>query len=101
MLRRAAYLFCAIPFFLLAQAPSGARAAERRVIAIFDLRTKGISLAPETLSALTEYVGARLASSEVYAIVPQATLKHQVQQHQVDSYKDCYDEACQIEVGKE
>lgn len=36
-----------------------------------------------------------------YKIVPREQIRLRLQQEKADSYRACYDEACQIELGKE
>jgi hypothetical protein len=80
---------------------SAVAADQRVVVAVFDAESKGVSLPPDVLSRLSDYVASRLASTSIYAIVPQADVRNRIQQAKAESYKDCYDQACQIEIGKE
>jgi hypothetical protein len=83
-----------------ALAPAAARAYQPPVIAVFDLRD-GSGLSPEQVDQLTTYLGARLAEGTVFSVVPRAQLKAALDEQKKTSLEACYDEACQIEIGKE
>ncbi len=53
------------------------------------------------LEPLSGYMGARLVASGRYLVVPTEELKRVLAAQKAASYKDCYAESCQIEVGKE
>ncbi|MCB9645569.1 MAG: SUMF1/EgtB/PvdO family nonheme iron enzyme [Deltaproteobacteria bacterium] len=75
--------------------------AERPVVAVFALENKGTRFKQEELDRLLDYVGASLTSSGRYTVVPQDELKRALQTQKAASYKACYAESCQIEIGKE
>lgn len=76
-----------------------ALAAERPVIAVFDIEAKDTSLSVKTLSSLTDYLTASLAAS--YRVVPRAEVKARLREGQKESFNACVDESCQIAIGKE
>jgi formylglycine-generating enzyme required for sulfatase activity len=80
--------------------PSLAR-AERPVVAVFALENKGTRFKPEELDRLLDYIGAALAESGRFQVVPQDELKRALSTQKQESYKACYAESCQIEIGKE
>ncbi|MBI4816421.1 MAG: hypothetical protein HY791_09185 [Deltaproteobacteria bacterium] len=68
-------------------------------LAVFDLRAD-TSFDPEWVSTLSEYFVIRLASAG-FRIVPKEEVKRRLAEDRRRSYDACYDEACQIEIGKE
>jgi iron(II)-dependent oxidoreductase len=81
-----------------------ARAQDRPIVAVFDIedtREKKVQLAPEKLRSLTDYLSNKLAIGGKFKIVPRANVYGALQAKKSESYKECYDEACQIEIGKE
>jgi hypothetical protein len=79
-----------------------ARAA-KPVLAVFDVydaRPKG-KFNNQELQQLTLYLMAKLAEGEVFSVVPRDQVVAAISGQKKDSYKACYDEQCQIELGKE
>lgn len=70
------------------------------VIAVFDIENRGASFEAAALSNLTDYLAARL-SENGYQLVPRAEIKTRLREAQAESYRECFDQACQIELGKE
>ncbi|MBN2496741.1 MAG: formylglycine-generating enzyme family protein [Deltaproteobacteria bacterium] len=73
---------------------------ERPVLAVFDIEVRGPQFTPETLSRLTDYLGSLMARRG-YQVVPRSQLKERLLEVKRGSYRECFDESCQIEVGKE
>lgn len=69
------------------------------VVAVFDLQSRAIGR--RTASNLTDYVATRLAATGRYKVVPRASLRRALSAEKVASYRPCFDDACQIEIGKE
>jgi hypothetical protein len=70
---------------------------DRPILAVFDLQTKTIELAPEQIDALTEYLTARLTASGAYPCIPRSQLKDWRAAQKQQSYESCVDQACQLE----
>jgi len=92
----AALLLCAL----------GARAEEaatkeRPIVAVFQLQDKGKKLDAATLDQLTELLASALAEGGVFRIVPPGDIRRALVEKSKESYKECYDQACQIELGRE
>ena len=51
--------------------------------------------------ALSEYAATQLAADHRYAIVPTSEIRRALRREKAESFAQCYDEACQIELGKE
>jgi hypothetical protein len=69
------------------------------VIAVFDVQDAAKSFDGPTTDQLTEYLVARV--SEVgYRVVPRDQLRTQLVEAKVEGYKECFEQSCQIELGK-
>ena len=75
--------------------------AVRPIVAVFDIETKNVSLKRSFVDALSDYLITRLAETGNYRVVPRAELKQRLLETKKHSYKECYDQACQIELGRE
>lgn len=95
----------AAAFLVAAFALSPARQAraEKAVIAVFDIydaRPKG-KFSTQELQQLTMYLMAKLAEGQSFRIVPREQVIAAISGTKKDTFKACYDEQCQIELGKE
>jgi hypothetical protein len=70
------------------------------MIAVFDVDVSGLTLAPETLENLSDYLATRLAETGQYQVVPRTDVKARLVEVKTESYKECFDETCQIALGK-
>lgn len=70
------------------------------VVAVFDVEDASKRLDEETRSSLSEYVAARMTEAGGYRVVPRDQMRMRLQQEKVQGYKACFDESCQIELGK-
>ena len=84
----------------LASSASGAHAAPP-VVAVFDIDDQGAALGRDLLTRLADLVSSELVRSGAYRVVPRDDLKRRLTNQKAESYKDCYSESCQIEIGKE
>ena len=75
-------------------------AEERPILAVFDMEDRGAGLSKETLNNLTDYLAAMLTEGG-YQIIPRTQIRERLKQQQSESYKECFDQSCQIELGKE
>src|SRR5262249_41056226 len=73
--------------------------AEVSVLAVFELITSDPGVQP-ILEQLTDYLATRLAETGRYRIVPREQLRRVLVEQKKESYGDCIDESCQIELGK-
>lgn len=76
------------------------RPAQRPVIAVFDIEDKSRAFGRELTDNLTDYLGARVTEEGRFRVVPRSELLAQLREGKASSYKDCFDERCQIELGK-
>ncbi|HOX44508.1 MAG TPA: SUMF1/EgtB/PvdO family nonheme iron enzyme [Myxococcota bacterium] len=77
-----------------------AAAQDRPIVAVFDLEVKGTKLDKGTIDRLTDYLGSLMARKG-FKVVPRSQLKERLTEAKKGTYKECYEESCQIEVGKE
>ena len=74
---------------------------ERHIVAVFNIEDKGARLTRQMLDRLSEYLAMKLAASGRYQVVPRDQLKLRLVEQKAKSYKKCYDQSCQIEIGRE
>jgi hypothetical protein len=72
------------------------------VVAVFDVQdaSKKNRVDQDTLDQLTEYLAAQLTEQVGFRVVPRNQLRERLAEQRNESYKKCYDESCQIELGK-
>lgn len=80
----------------LARAADAARS--QRILAVLDV--EGGSVDPEVADQLTEYLATQLAAGGTYRLVPRSAVRAELQAAKAGALDPCYDEACQIELGK-
>jgi hypothetical protein len=95
-------MMLALPAFLLSVLGSAAvsGADDRPIVAVFDIEAKGVVLPSDVMDRLNDYLASLLAGKN-YSVVPKSQLKERLGQGKKESYKKCYDQACQIEIGQE
>jgi hypothetical protein len=71
------------------------------VVAVFEIEDQESGLRPKEISILTDYLGSKLGEGGTYNVVPRAEIKKRLLEQKQDSFKSCYDESCQIELGRE
>ena len=76
-------------------------AEKKPIVAVFKIESKGTALKPLVLERLTIYLASKLSESGVYEVVPQDKLKQALTAKKKESYKQCYPQSCQIEIGQE
>jgi len=79
------------------------KAGPKPVVAVFDIQDtrKKQGLSVQEKADLTAYLINLLTNTKSYASVPKADLKAALSSQKSKSYEACYDESCQIEIGKE
>jgi hypothetical protein len=76
-------------------------ARAKSIVAVFDIQfAKGVSTS-ESKEALTDYLAVRVAATGAFRVIPRSQIKQRLTRLKVESYKDCYDQSCQIELGRE
>ena len=85
----------------LVLAGSPAAADKGPIIAVFNIEAKGVRLDRATLDRFSDYLATSLAASGRYRVVPRSQLKKRLIKQKRESYRRCFDQSCQIEIGKE
>jgi uncharacterized protein YoaH (UPF0181 family) len=75
--------------------------AIKPILAVFDLQAKGIALQAEARDRLSELLAVSMVEGEAFRVVPRDQLRGRLKQQKVQSYKACYDQRCQIAIGRE
>jgi hypothetical protein len=79
--------------------PTPARRGKPFIVAVFDVEDATSRWKDKTLSQLTDYLAAKI--TEVgYRVVPRNQLRARLVEEKKEGYKTCFDETCQIELGK-
>lgn len=71
------------------------------IIAVFNIEDRGAKLAKATLLRLSDYLAVKIAATGAYQVIPRDKLKERLVRQKRSSYKQCYAQSCQIEIGKE
>jgi hypothetical protein len=71
------------------------------VVAVFAIENKGARVSRGALDRLSDYLAERLAASGAYQVVPRDQIRQRLGKERRQSYRDCYAQSCQIEIGKE
>ena len=71
------------------------------VVAVFEIENRGSPLSGAEIVALTDYLGTRLGEGGRYQIIPRQEIKKRLVEQKKASFKKCYDQSCQIDVGRE
>lgn len=74
------------------------------IVAVFDLKDNS-GKAKNIIGSLTDYLRIKIAETRTMRVVDktqqESELRALIQAQKKDSYKECYDESCQIPLGKE
>ncbi len=89
-------LFCLLTICLPAKAEG-----PKPIVAVFQIEAKRITLDAELLEALTDILSAKLTATGGFGVVPKNEIKKRLLTAKQDSYKECFDQKCQIELGRE
>jgi iron(II)-dependent oxidoreductase len=76
-------------------------AQDRPIVAVFEIEDKSRSLDKALLGQLTEYLATEVGKAGVFQIVPPGDIKRALQDKRTESYKECFDASCQVELGRE
>jgi hypothetical protein len=71
------------------------------IIAVFNIEDRGANLDPAMRVRLSDYLAMKIAATGRYQVIPRDKLKERLVQQKKDSFKSCFDQSCQIEIGKE
>lgn len=70
------------------------------VMAVFDIQDASGSLDLRTLDQLTDFLAVKMTDVAGYRVVPRNQLRQRLRDEKSQGYKKCYDEGCQIELGR-
>jgi hypothetical protein len=73
---------------------------KKMTIAVFAVEDVSRRLGKSLPTQLAEYLGTLLMKKGGYALIPQDHLQKRLATTKAESYRSCYDNACQIELGK-
>jgi len=79
----------------------GRAGGERPIVAVFSVELEGVKLTGQFRNSLANYLATRLTESGKYQVIPRDQLKKRLFAQKKKSFKECYDQSCQIEIGKE
>jgi len=85
----------------IAKATQAAVGGEKHIIAVFTIEDRGAKLATDVQERLSDYLASTIAASGKFQVIPRSLLKERLGLQKTESYKACYDQSCQIELGKE
>ncbi|MBW1811816.1 MAG: DUF1566 domain-containing protein [Deltaproteobacteria bacterium] len=86
---------------LLGLTVSTAWAGDRPIVAIFGVDAAKAKLSQDLLDQLPDYLATKLTESGKYQVIPREQVKNRLSAEKKKTYKKCYDQSCQIEIGKE
>lgn len=70
-------------------------------VAVFDIQDKSGRLSGRDIDGLTEYLASKLAEDGLFHVVPRDEIKKRILEQKKESYRACYEQSCQIEIGRE
>jgi len=82
------------------QAPVAIPARERIIVAIFDIHDASSKFEQKVLFQLTNYLSTAMAQTGKYKVIPRSQLRSRLLEEKEGTYKFCFDESCQIELGR-
>jgi hypothetical protein len=71
-----------------------------QILAVFDIQDASHGFSEQGMDQLTEYLAASLAKGGAFRVVPRDQLRTRIVQEKTESYKQCFDQSCQIDLGK-
>lgn len=80
--------------------PIAAAPSSGPIVAVFDLEDSRQALKPGEVDQVTEYLAVKLTEKAGYRVIPRAQLRQRLVAEKTESYKECYDQACQIDLGR-
>lgn len=70
-------------------------------VAVFDIQDKSKGLSKMELESLTDYLATKVAEDGLFHVIPREEIRKRILSAKKKSYKSCYDQSCQIEIGRE
>jgi hypothetical protein len=97
---RRSWIVQAVILFLVGGVFPAARAEEPPIVAVFDMEDRGSGLGRASLDNLTDYLAALLAEGG-HQVIPRSQIKERLKEQRKESYRQCFDQSCQVEMGRE
>ena len=99
--RVAGLTMIAVALTVATLAPSGAEAAEGRVVALFDIEAEpGVNLPLDSLLMIRAYLEAQLTSTKTVRVVPRDALLRRLAPPNSSSLERCFSLLCQVTLGR-
>ena len=70
-------------------------------VAVFDIQDKSKGLSEMELESLTDYLATKVAEDGLFHVIPREEIRKRLLSAKKKSFKSCYDQSCQIEIGRE
>jgi|GEM_PF-4906791 len=93
--------YIALAFLTFALATPATARAERPRVAVFSLQDKTGKLSAQEQAQLTDFLRSKIADGGVFRVIAASRIKAKLAKLKKKSYDACYDEKCQIEIGRE
>ena len=74
---------------------------KKPIVAVFDIQDQGVGLKRKVVRRLGNYLNMALSASGSFQVVPHGQMKRLLVKQKRKSYKKCYDQSCQIDIGRE
>jgi TolB-like protein len=71
------------------------------IVAVFMMESRGSPLKGDELVGLTDYMATKLGEGGQFQIIPRDEIRKRLVAARLDSHKDCVEQSCQIEIGRE
>jgi TPR repeat protein len=71
------------------------------VVAVFDIENRGTKLSADAITSLSDFLATELAATGAFETVPRDEIKRRLDVQKKDSYRACFAQSCQIELGQE
>ncbi|MBN2494229.1 MAG: formylglycine-generating enzyme family protein [Deltaproteobacteria bacterium] len=81
--------------------PAALAGQDQPIVAVFRIEDRTRRIRSVTLETLTEHLGNRLGRGGTFKIVPPSEIKRALVSKKTESYRKCYEQSCQIEIGQE
>jgi TolB-like protein len=88
------------PAIVSARAPEQGSDAQGAVVAVFPINDMSSKVDRNLLDQLTEYLAVRIAEKLRFRVVPREQLRSVLADEKKSTFRPCFDQSCQIELGK-
>jgi len=85
---------------LASSRPASSQEGRKTIVLVFPIKVTDIALKEIQRLDLKDYLGTRLTLEGVYSVMPESQVKASLGAAKIESYQDCYDESCRIDMTK-